>query len=99
MSAFWVVSVSSLEGTLGRKARSGDQEARRPLRREGKGDCDDGGRDQSAADSSLLPLEIGTGLGVGPELQIKVRFLLLWQRQRSFLTPATHLRKSLEARK
>lgn len=91
--------MSSLEGTLGRKARAGGQEARRLLRREGKGDRDDGGKDQTAADSSRPPLEMGQGLGVGPELQIKARFLLPWQRQRSFLTLATHLRKSPEARK
>lgn len=59
----WVVLVSSLEGTLGRKARAGAQEARRPLRREGKGDRDDGGKDQTAADSSLPPLDTGQGWG------------------------------------
>lgn len=55
--------MSSLEGTLGRKARAGGQEARRPLRREGKGDHDDGGEDQTAADSSLPPLEMGQDWG------------------------------------
>lgn len=58
--AFWVVLVSSLAGTLG---RSGGQETRRTLRGEGKGDCDDGGKDQTPADSSLLPLETGQGWG------------------------------------
>lgn len=43
------------------KVRSGGQKDRRPPSGEGKRDCEDGLRDQTAADSSPLPLKIGTG--------------------------------------
>lgn len=66
----------------------------------GRSDCEDGLRDQTAADSPPpLPLKIGAGWGVGLKWQTEERFLPPWQRQWSFLTPAIHLRKSPEARK
>lgn len=52
---------SGVVGTLGSKVRSGGQKDRRPPSGEGKRDCEDGLRDQTAADSSPLPLKIGTG--------------------------------------
>lgn len=65
MSGIWMELVSGWSGGDARQLRPGlgVKRIRRPLSREGKSDCEDGLRDQRAAESPPPQLKIRTGSG------------------------------------